>query len=180
MLKTVGVVLLAAIAIILGLAATKPDTYTVTRNIEIAAPPETIHPLVSDFRNWTSWSPWEGIDPTMRRTYSGAASGVGAVYARDGNDEVGAGRMEIVSMSAPRDVGIQLAFTRPFESVNETRFMFEPRDGTTQVTWRMSGPMPFISKIMSVFVSMDSMIGPDFEKGLARIKTLAENRSASR
>lgn len=178
MLKTIGVVLLAAIAIILGLAATKPDTYTVTRRIEIAAAPETIHPLVSDFRNWTAWSPWEGLDPSMRRTYSGAQSGVGAVYAWEGNDEVGAGRMEIVRMSAPRDIDIRLDFMRPFESANETRFEFEPRGGTTQVTWQMNGPMPFISKIMSVFVSMDSMIGPDFEKGLARIKALAERGAA--
>jgi hypothetical protein len=177
MLKTVGVVLLAAIAIILGLAAAKPDTFTVTRHIEIQAPPETIHPLVADFRNWTSWSPWEGLDPTMRRTYSGAQSGVGSVYAWDGNDQVGAGRMEIVGMSPPRDIAIQLDFVRPFESANQTRFMLEPRGDSTKVIWQMSGPMPFISKIMSVFVSMDSMIGPDFEKGLARIKALAENRT---
>ncbi|HEU4851196.1 MAG TPA: SRPBCC family protein [Telluria sp.] len=179
MLKTIGIVVLAVLAIILGLAATKPDTFAVTRTVTIKAPPEKIHPLVADFRNWPSWSPWEKMDPDMKRTYSGPQGGVGAVYAWDGNDQVGAGRMEITGMSVPGSVDIKLDFTRPFESNNKTQFRFEPQGADTQVTWNMSGPMPFISKLMSVFVSMDSMIGPDFEKGLAQMKTMAEQPAAA-
>lgn len=174
MMKTIGIVVLAALAIILGIAATKPDTFTVTRAISIKAPPEKIQPLVADFRNWPSWSPWEKMDPAMKRTYSGPPAGVGSVYAWDGNDEVGAGRMEITAMSVPSEVDIKLDFTRPFESNNRTQFLLEPKGADTQVTWKMSGPMPFISKLMSVFVSMDRMIGPDFEKGLAQMKAVAE------
>lgn len=174
MIKKIGLVLLALIAIVLGLAATKPDTFSVRRTITINAAPEKIHPLVADFHNWPAWSPWEKLDPDMRRTFSGAPSGKGAVYAWDGNSDVGAGRMEIVDTAAPGRVDIRLQFLRPMETTSNTRFTLEPRDGGTEVTWYMTGPMPFISKVMSVFVSMDSMIGADFDKGLAQMKAAAE------
>ena len=174
MIKKVGLVLLALIAIVLGLAATKPDTFSVRRSITINAPAEKVQPLIADFRNWPVWSPWERLDPDMRRTFSGAPSGVGAVYAWDGNSDVGAGRMEIVDMAAPNRIDIRLDFLRPMETGSNTRFSLEPRGSGTEVTWYMTGPMPFISKVMSVFVSMDSMIGADFEKGLSQLKSAAE------
>lgn len=159
---------------ILGMAAMQPDSFSVSRSLAIKAPPEKILGLVGDFRQWQSWSPWERLDPAMQRVHSGAPSGKGALYAWSGNDDVGAGKMEITELTPPSKVVIKLDFIKPFESSNITEFTLAPRDGQTEVSWTMSGPMPFISKIMSVFISMDRLIGKDFEKGLANLKAVAE------
>ncbi len=174
MVKKILIVLLVLVAGVLGLASTKPDTFSVTRNISIKAPPDKIFPLVADFHRWPEWSPWEALDPAMTRSHTGAASGTGAVYAWDGNKEVGAGRMEVLSASAPDKLQIKLDFVRPFEGHNSTDFSFVPQGDSTLVTWVMTGPTPFVSKVMQVFVSMDKLIGTDFEAGLAKMKTAAE------
>lgn len=174
MLKKIALAVLAIVAIILGMAAMKPDTFSVKRVVSIKAPPEKIAPLLTDFHQWASWSPWEHLDPAMKRTFSGAPSGKGAIYEWEGNKDVGKGRMEVLDASTPAKTVIKLDFLQPFESHNTTEFTLVPQGDTTQVTWDMTGPMPFISKIMSVFASMDSMIGKDFEKGLANMKAAAE------
>lgn len=174
MLKKIALAVLAIIVIILGMAAMKPDTFTVKRVVSIKAPPEKIAALVTDFHQWASWSPWEHLDPAMKRTFSGAPAGKGAVYEWEGNKDVGKGRMEILDAATPAKTVIKLDFLQPFESHNTTEFTLVPQGDMTQVSWDMSGPMPFISKIMSVFASMDSMIGKDFEKGLANMKAAAE------
>jgi uncharacterized protein YndB with AHSA1/START domain len=174
MLKKIALAVTVIIIVILGMAAMKPDTFTVKRVIAIKAPPEKIAPLVTDFHQWASWSPWEHLDPAMKRTFSGAPAGKGAIYEWEGNKDVGKGRMEVLDAATPAKTVIKLDFLQPFESHNVTEFTLVPQGEMTQVTWDMTGPMPFISKIMSVFVSMDSMIGKDFEKGLANMKATAE------
>jgi hypothetical protein len=174
MLKKIAIAVVAIVAAIVGLALTKPDSFTVQRVATIKAPPEKIVPLISDFHNWTSWSPWEALDPKMQRTYSGTQNGKGAIYNWKGNSDVGEGRMEITDLTAPTKVVIQLDFIDPFESSNVTVFTLAPQGELTTVTWNMSGPMPFMSKLMCVFMSMEKMIGPDFEKGLAKMKSVAE------
>jgi uncharacterized protein YndB with AHSA1/START domain len=174
MLKKLALAVLAIIVIILGMAAMKPDTFTVKRVVSIKAPPEKIAPLLTDFHQWASWSPWEHLDPAMKRTFSGAPAGKGAIYEWEGNKDVGKGRMEILDASTPAKTVIKLDFLQPFESHNTTVFTLVPQGDMTEVSWDMSGPMPFISKIMSVFASMDAMIGKDFEKGLANMKAAAE------
>jgi uncharacterized protein YndB with AHSA1/START domain len=174
MIKKIALVLVLLFIGILGMAAMQPDTFSVTRSLAISAPPEKILALVGDFRQWQRWSPWERLDPNMQRVHSGAASGKGAAYAWSGNDDVGQGKMEITDLTPPSRLVIKLDFIKPFASSNVTEFSFLPRDGQTQVTWTMSGPMPFISKIMSVFVSMDRLIGKDFDKGLVQLKAEAE------
>lgn len=174
MIKKIALAIVVILVIILGMAAMQPSSFSVKREIAIKAPPEKIIPLVSDFHNWGSWSPWEHLDPKMKRTFSGADNGKGAAYAWEGNDDVGAGRMEITDVTVPSKVDIKLDFLRPFESHNTTEFTLTPQGDATTVTWNMTGPMPFITKIMSVFVSMDKMIGKDFEKGLANLKAAAE------
>ena len=173
MWKIVIIVVLAVVGVLVA-AAMRPDDFAVQRSVSIQAPPEKIFPLINDFRQWPAWSPWEKLDPAMKRTLSGAASGPGAVYAWDGSGKVGAGRMEIKDATAPAKIGIQLDFTRPFEGHNITDFTLAPRDDATEVTWRMHGPAPFISKLMGLFVSMDRMIGKEFEAGLANLKAAAE------
>ena len=171
MLKKFLLVLLVAIVALLGYAWTRPDTYTVTRSAVVPAPPERVFALIDDFHHWAEWSPWQKLDPAMRATYSGPASGVGAVYAWEGNKQVGKGRMEITESVPPRKVGIKLDFIEPFASNNTTDLTLAPEGTGTRVTWTMTGNHNFMSKLMSVFVSMDAMIGKDFERGLDNLKT---------
>jgi len=171
----IAIVLVVAIATVLILAATKPDTFQVQRAAAIKAPPEKIFPLISDFHQWKGWSPWEDRDPAMKRSYGGAAAGEGAVYAWEGNKNVGSGRMEILEASAPSKIVIKLDFLAPFEAHNTAEFTMLPQGGGTHVTWLMHGPAPFIAKLMHVFMNMDRMVGKDFEAGLANLKRLTEN-----
>jgi uncharacterized protein YndB with AHSA1/START domain len=173
----IAAVLVIAVAVVLILAANKPPTFSVRRATTVRAPPENIFPLISDFHRWGSWSPYEHKDPAMKRSYSGAESGRGAVYAWDGNKNVGSGRMEILDASAPSKIVIKLDFFTPFEGHNTAEFTMLPQDGnsqTTDVTWLMHGPAPLMSKLMQVFINIDNMIGRDFEVGLANLKRLAE------
>jgi len=174
MIKTIVIVLVVVVAAILGYAATRPDTFTVQRAASIKAPPEKIFPLIDDFHRWPVWSPWEKMDPDMKRTYSGSAAGKGAAYAWQGNSKVGEGRMEILDDPAPSKVVIKLDFIKPFEGHNVATFLLVPRGDVTDVTWTMDGPSPFVAKLMGVFTNMDKMIGSDFEAGLANLKAAAE------
>jgi uncharacterized protein YndB with AHSA1/START domain len=174
MLKKILIVLAVVIVVILIIAATKPDTFNVERSTTIKATPDKIFPLLNDFHHWSAWSPWEKLDPSMTRTYSGAPAGQGAIYEWKGNSKVGQGRMEITESVPSSKVAIKLDFIKPFEGHDTTVYTLEPQGDSTKLTWTMSGPMPFVSKIMCVFVSMDKMIGKDFESGLANLKSLAE------
>lgn len=170
-----GIAIVAVfIAGVLGLAATKPDTFAFERSTSINAAPEKVYALVSDFRQWQAWSPYDQLDPAMKRSYEGAPSGLGAVYAWEGNSQAGKGRMEITEAAAPSKIVIKLDFLVPFESHNVAEFTLIPDGEAHKLTWKMSGPSPFISKVMGVFFDMDAMIGKDFEAGLANLKALAE------
>lgn len=171
--------LAAFVAVVLLMASRKPDTFQVERHIVITAEPAVIHAQISSFQRWQAWSPWEGKDPDLKRSYSGPAQGVGAAYAWEGNDDVGAGRMEIVSSDPASGVQIQLDFVRPFEAHNTARFSMQPDGAATRLTWSMQGPSPLLSKVMQVFFSMDEMVGADFEKGLQRLKAVAEQPAAT-
>jgi uncharacterized protein YndB with AHSA1/START domain len=173
-LKKILMVSVVAIAAVLIFAATRPDTFKVERSTGIKAPPDKVFALINDFPSWQSWSPWEGLDPDMKRTMSATTAGKGAVYEWDGNNEVGKGRMEIVESTPPSKVGIELAFFRPFEAHNRAEFTLVPEGDGTKVTWTMSGPMPYVSKLMTLVFDMDKMIGKDFEAGLAKMKSVAE------
>lgn len=178
MLKTIAViivvVLVVPVAAVLALAAAKPDTFRVQRATDIKAPPEKIFALLDDFHRYQSWSPYEKLDPGMKRAYSGPRNGKGAVYAWDSSGKAGAGRMEIADSSPPSKVRIQLDFTRPFEARNVVEFILLPQGQSTNVTWAMSGSTPFLAKVMHLFFNMDRMVGKDFEAGLANLKALAE------
>jgi len=174
MLKKIGIGLAVIFLIIAVLAMRQPDTFEITRSANIAAPAQVVYGYTNDFHEWQKWSPWEKLDPNMQRTFSGHASGVGAGYAWSGNSEAGAGTMTIKESVPGEKVGINLDFIKPFESKTITEFTMKPVGDSTDVVWTMSGPNQFISKVMGVFVSVDKMVGPDFEKGLASLKALAE------
>ena len=174
MFKTIAIVVVALIAGVLVFAATRPDTFSVQRTTTIHAPADKVFPMINDFHRWGEWSPWEKLDPAMRRTFSGSPAGKGSVYTWEGNSKVGAGRMEILESSPSSKLLIKLDFIKPFEGHNTAEYTLVPSGDTTQVTWAMYGPAPYVSKLMGVFVSMDSMIGKDFEAGLANLKAAAE------
>jgi uncharacterized protein YndB with AHSA1/START domain len=174
MLKIIAIVIVVLIAVVLGLAATKPDTFRVQRATTVKAPAAKVYALIDDFHQWSQWSPWEKLDPELKRAFSGPTSGKGAVYEWTGNSKVGAGRMEITEPTPPNKVVIKLDFIKPFEGHNIAEFTLEPQGDSTQLTWAMHGPTPFVSKLMQVFVSMDGLIGKDFEAGLANLKAVAE------
>lgn len=173
MLAKIAIVLVVVIAGVLGFAATRPDTFHVERTARIQARPEAILAFIQDFRRWGGWSPWERMDPAMKRTYSGAAQGRGAVYEWDGGRNVGAGRMEITEASPSRIV-IALDFVRPFAGHNGATFTLTPVGDATQVTWAMDGRNAYMAKVIHLFVNMDRMVGGHFESGLARLKTASE------
>lgn len=175
MLKISLIVIVALVVGLLGYAATRTDTFRVERSTRIKAPPEVAFVLVDDFKRWTAWSPYEHRDPALERTYSGAESGRGAIYAWNGDKNVGQGRMEITESTPSSRVAMDLEFIRPFAARNIAEFTFVPDGDYTIVTWAMWGPSPFISKLMGVFVNFDRMIGKDFEAGLAKLKAVAES-----
>ena len=172
-IKVLALVVVIAVAGILAFATTKPDTFYVQRTATINAPPEKVAALIEDFHQWGSWSPWEKLDPAMKRTHSGAPRGQGATYAWEGNSSAGAGRMQIVEASASA-VKINLDFIKPFENHCIAEFKLVPQGTGTQVTWSLRGPNHYLSKVMTTFFNMDEMVGGDFEKGLANLKAAAE------
>lgn len=173
-LAIVGLVVVGVIALVLILAAMKPSAFKYERSTTINASADRIAPLVNNFHEWARWSPWEKLDADLKRGYSGAESGTGAAYTWDGK-KAGAGRMEITNAQSS-GTDINLDFERPFKAHNITKFRFLPTDSSTRVIWTMEGQNIFMGKVMSVFVSMDKMIGKDFEAGLASMKTIAEQQ----
>ena len=167
----------AAAAVVLALlvfVATRPASFRIARSAVIKAPPEKLFAMINDYHQWPAWSPYEKLDPAMQRTYSGAASGTGAVYEWQGNRNIGKGRMEIVETAPPSRVTIKLDFFKPFEAHNTAEFTLVPRGDSTEVTWAMQGPSNFMSKAMIASGMMERMVGGQFAEGLANMKAAAE------
>ena len=154
------------------------DTYTVERSTTVDASAEQVYEEVVDFHRWRAWSPWEDLDPALNRTYSGPEQGPGAVYEWSGNRKAGSGRMEIVDAVPASRVAVDLRFLKPFKSRSTTTFTLEPEGARTRVTWTMTGERTLGLKVMGLFTSMDKLVGGDFEKGLARLKSVAEGSPA--
>jgi hypothetical protein len=175
MLKKIALAVVGLIAVFLIVAAMQPNDYKVVRSIEIAAAPADVHGLINDFHKWDSWSPWAKLDPNMKTDYSGAAAGATASYHWVGDSKVGEGRMTILESQPAQSVKIDLDFIQPFPSKSITLFTVTPAGAGSKVEWAMSGESNFLSKVMCLVMGgMDKMIGPDFEKGLAQMKTAAE------
>lgn len=174
MISTIAIVVAVVLVTLFIYAATRPATFRVQRTIDIAASPETVFPHINDFHQWLAWSPWEKMDPALKRTYRGAPSGKGAVYEWEGNHQVGQGRMEIIETTSPSKVVIKLDFFKPFEAHNQAEFTLALHGGSTNVSWVMHGPQPYMAKLMSIFIDCEKMVGPQFEAGLKNLKALAE------
>ena len=177
--RIVLLVLLIAVGGVLAMAATKPTHYHIERSATISAAPAAVFAHVNDFHAWEAWSPWEKIDPAMKRTFEGPPNGKDATYAWVGNDKVGEGKMTIIESQPDARVGIRLEFIKPFAETCQADFALASEGEGTKVTWGMDGNHNYVSKIMCVFMDMDKMIGTDFEKGLGQLKTLAESAPAA-
>jgi hypothetical protein len=175
MLKTIFIIFVVLVVAILIFASTKPDIFQVQRSITINAPADRIFNIINNHHNWSAWSPWEKLDPSMKKTFSGADSGVGAIFEWDGNKKAGAGRSEIMESIPPSKIIFKLDMIRPFEGHNTVGFVLETQqDATTKVTWSMHGQQAYFAKLMSVFIDCGKMVGRDFDEGLANLKILAE------
>ena len=180
MLKKILLGLAVVLVALCGFIATRPSTYSVQRSATFKAPPDIAFALVNDFHQWGGWLPWGALDPSQKTTFEGAAQGVGARYGWSGNDQVGEGRMLIKESRPDELVRIQLEFIRPFASSSLTTFTFKPEAEGVQVTWAMSGEDDFMGKAFCLVVDRDAMLGKDFDKGLAAMKTLAEAEARKR
>lgn len=166
---------LAVIVVVLVVVVTlRPSEFRVERAATIAAPPPVVFAQVNDFRRWDAWPPYARRDPAMKKSFEGAPAGVGAVYTWSGNHEVGEGRTTIIE-SRPHDlIRIKLEFVRPFAATNTAEFTFRPEGERTAVTWSLAGRNGFMGKAVGLFMNMDRMVGGDFEKGLAQMKSVVE------
>lgn len=178
MFTILAVLVAAAIITFFIVVAGKPNSFRLQRSITIQAPADAIYPLIDDFHNWPLWSPWEKLDTSMQRTYSGETAGAGAVYDWSGTGKAGTGRMAITEAVPSSRLLIALDFFKPFKASNMAEFTLQPQDGGTVVTWAMYGPSPFISKLMSTIFNMETTVGPDFEAGLQSLKTLSEGKTS--
>jgi uncharacterized protein YndB with AHSA1/START domain len=174
--KVILAVVALAVLVVLGLASRQPDEFRMERRIVVAAAPEKVFPYLEDPRKTVEWSPWEKKDPGIQKTFSGAAKGKGSVYEWKGNKEVGAGRAEIVEVEPNKRVVIDLQFLAPMKARDTAEYLVTPVAGGSEVTWSFRGPMPLISKVFCLFMDMDKMVGGEFEKGLADLKTLVEKK----
>ena len=170
--------LLLLIAAFLVYASMQPTSMRIERSLEMNAPASAIFPLINDFHQWAVWSPWEKMDPNLKRTFSGPDAGVGATYQWAGNKKVGEGRMTIMESRPPEWLNVKLEFLKPWKATNQSMFRLEPAEAGTKVVWAMEGERNFMMKAMGVFMNMEKMIGKDFDAGLAAMKAAVEKPAA--
>ena len=180
MLKTILIALPALVAVVLVLVQLQPAEFRVVRGASISAPPAAVFAQVNDFHNWEAWSPWARRDPAAKKTYEGPSAGTGAMFAWSGNHEVGEGRMTIIESRPGELIRIRLDFVRPFASTSTAEFSFTPDGPRTAVRWSMAGRKNFVSKAIGLVMNMDTMIGGDFDKGLAALASATETTTSAR
>jgi len=174
MILKIVVAIVVVVAAVLLIAATKPNTFRIQRSLVIQASPEKIFPLINDLHNWPQWAPQDREDSTMKRTFSGPDSGVGAMSDWSGTGQTGAGRMTITESIPSKSVTVDVDWRRPFAARNINQFTLDSKGTSTMVTWSMHGPNLFMMKLMSLFTNMDRMMGQHFESGLQNLKQVAE------
>ena len=174
MLRKILIALAVIVIVLVILIALQPATFRITRSTVITAPVAKVFEQVNDLHKWDGWSPWAKLDPNMKTTHEGAPAGTGAIYSWAGNSDVGEGRMTLTESQPNELVRIKLEFIKPFAATNTTEFVFKPEADKTMVTWSMFGTNNFMAKAFGLFMNMDKMVGGDFEKGLAQLKSVAE------
>ncbi len=179
MIKYIGLGALVLVGGLLAAAAMQPAEFAITRSATVAASPAVVYDQLDDFTAWNAWSPWVELDPDQKVEMSGPESGVGASYSWNGNEKVGNGSMTITEVRPGEWVAMDLKFITPWEAQNITTFALSPEGEGTKVVWTMSGTNDFMGKLMSLFMDMDAMVGPDFERGLAKLDTVSQTAQAA-
>jgi uncharacterized protein YndB with AHSA1/START domain len=174
MLTKILIALAVIVVVFAAIVAMQPSEFRVTRTAAISAPPAAVFAQVNDLHKWEAWSPWVKLDPAMKKTYEGAPAGTGAIHAWAGNNQVGEGRMTITESRPNELIRFKLEFLKPFATTNTAEFSFKPEGNQTVVTWSMAGENNFIAKALHLFMNMDKMVGGQFEKGLAQMKSVVE------
>jgi len=174
MVKSILLGVAAVLAFVALYVQSRPSEFRVERSATLAAPPDVVFAQLADFGRWSAWSPWEKLDPAMKRTVSGPPATIGHGYAWSGNAKAGEGRMTITALKPVERVAIRLEFLKPWKATNETVFTVAPEGSGCRVTWTMSGTNGFLMKAMGLVTSMDSMVGKDFEEGLRNLGTVAK------
>jgi uncharacterized protein YndB with AHSA1/START domain len=173
LLKKIALALGALLALLVVVIAMQPSSFAIERSAEIEAPPEVVYRHIENLRAWEAWNPWQKLDPEMKTSYAGPEAGVGASSSWDGPN-AGKGRMTITGVKPGREVEVELEFLAPMAATNRALFALAPSGTGTRVTWRMEGTNGFAAKAIGLVMDMDQMVGSEFEKGLASMKTLAE------
>jgi carbon monoxide dehydrogenase subunit G len=170
------ILILVAIAAIIFIivAAMQPSDFRVTRTATISAPASAVFAQVNDLQKWDAWSPWAKLDPDARNSFEGPVSGIGAIMRWAGNNKVGQGSMTIIESRPDEFIRFKLEFLKPFAATNTAEFTFNPNNNQTTVTWSMYGKNNFKSKAIGLIMSCDKMVGGQFEKGLAALKSVVE------
>ena len=163
----------AIIVVLVVVIATRPADFRIARTATTTAAPAVVFAQVNDLHLWAAWSPWDKIDPDMKKSFEGPASGLGASYSWVGT-RTGEGRMTIIECRPNELIRFKLDFVKPFQANNIAEFTFKPEGNQIAVTWSMTGRNNFFAKAFSLFMNMDKMCGREFEKGLASLKAVAE------
>jgi Polyketide cyclase / dehydrase and lipid transport len=174
MIKKVLLGLVAVIAIFLAVAAMQPADFRISRSATIAAPPSALFEQINDLLKFQDWNPWAKLDPNAKMTYTGPPSGVGSAYSWAGNGEVGEGTMTITESRPGELVRAKMEFNKPMQATNIAEFTFKPEGDKTLMTWSMSGTNGLVAKAFGLLIDCDKMVGSEFEKGLAKLKSITE------
>jgi hypothetical protein len=162
------------IAALLIFIASRPSEFRIERTADVGVPPDVVFSIINDFHQWHRWSPWEKLDPAMKKTYDGPAAGPGSIHIWSGNKKVGEGRNTILDSKAGEYVRMKLEMFRPFACTNQVTFKLVPAGENTRVSWIMEGKNAFIPKAFCMVMNMDRMVGKDFEAGLANLNAAAQ------
>jgi hypothetical protein len=176
--KKILIVFGAVLVLLLVIIASRPSTFRIERKKLVAAPAAVVFAQVNDFHRWEAWSPWDKLDPALKRTYAGPEAGVGAVYSWSGDEKVGEGKMTIADSRPNEFVGITVEFLKPFATTNRTELTLKPDGDGTEVDWVMTGPKNFMSKAMGLVMDMDRLVGTDFERGLDALNSVSIDEAA--
>ena len=170
------ILILAAIAVIIFIvvAAMQPSDFRITRTGTITAPASAVFAQVNDLHKWDAWSPWAKLDPDAKNSFEGSESGVGAIMRWVGNNKVGQGSMTIMESRPDEFISFKLEFLKPFKATNTSEFTFFSENDQTSVTWSMYGKNNFMGKAIGLIMSCEKMVGSQFEKGLATLKSVVE------
>jgi hypothetical protein len=179
MLPIILGVIAAVVVLFILIVAARPSQFRISRSTRMSAPPERIFSQVNELRKWEAWNPWGKLDPRTKLVYDGPPAGVGASYTWAGNNQVGEGMSTIINSQPNARVLLRLDFAKPMKATNMAEFTFVPDGSQTVVTWSMTGKNNFAGKVFGLFVNCDTMIGSQFEKGLAAMKSLVESNTAT-